>query len=239
MTSWLLLAALAGAAPALSAGDNPEASKAPMAKKIVKTTDIHGEKLADDYFWLRDRQNPEVKAYLEAENAFADSVMKPTVAFQEALYKEMLGRIKETDLSVPYREGAYLYYSRTEQGKQYPIYCRKKGNLEAPEQVMLPRVHAPRPGPFDSQGLRGNRREGLVSRLGRGQQDSLLHGGRRRQAALPALPAHARSGSEIGRSRLRGEGRDVPRGCRPVEKPQGRLPNCGLAHGRRMALHPI
>jgi oligopeptidase B len=137
MTRWLLMAALAGAAPALSAGDNPEVSKAPMAKKIVKTTDIHGEKLADDYFWLRDRQNPEVKAYLEAENAFADSVMKPTVAFQEALYKEMLGRIKETDLSVPYREGAYLYYSRTEQGKQYPIYCRKKGNLEAPEQVML------------------------------------------------------------------------------------------------------
>ncbi|HEV2064883.1 MAG TPA: S9 family peptidase [Thermoanaerobaculia bacterium] len=137
MTRWLLMAALAGAAPALSAGDNPEASKAPMAKKIVKTTDIHGEKLADDYFWLRDRQNPEVKAYLEAENAFADSVMKPTVAFQEALYKEMLGRIKETDLSVPYRDGAYLYYSRTEQGKQYPIYCRKKRSLEAPEQVML------------------------------------------------------------------------------------------------------
>jgi oligopeptidase B len=137
MTRWLLMAALAGAAPALSAGDNPEVSKAPMAKKIVKTTDIHGEKLADDYFWLRDRQNPEVKAYLEAENAFADSVMKPTVAFQEALYKEMLGRIKETDLSVPYREGTYLYYSRTEQGKQYAIYCRKKGNLEAAEQVML------------------------------------------------------------------------------------------------------
>ncbi|MGH9366248.1 MAG: S9 family peptidase, partial [Thermoanaerobaculia bacterium] len=108
-----------------------------MAKKIAKTTDIHGEKLADDYFWLRDRQSPEVKAYLEAENAFADSAMKSTTAFQEALYKEMLGRIKETDLSVPYREGASFYYSRTEQGKQYNIYCRKKGSLEAPEQVML------------------------------------------------------------------------------------------------------
>jgi oligopeptidase B len=137
MTRWLLMAALAGAAPALAAGDNPEASKAPMAKKIVKTTDIHGEKLADDYFWLRDRQNPEVKAYLEAENAYADALMKPTEAFQEALYKELLGRIKETDLSVPYRQGGYFYYSRTEQGKQYPIFCRKKGSLEAVEQVML------------------------------------------------------------------------------------------------------
>ncbi len=137
MTRWILVAALAGAAPALIAGDNPEVSKAPMAKKIVKTTDIHGDTLADDYFWLRDRQNPEVKIYLEAENAFADSVMKPTEAFQAALYKEMLGRIKETDLSVPYRDRGYFYYSRTEQGKQYNIFCRKKGSLEAPEQVTL------------------------------------------------------------------------------------------------------
>ncbi|MGH9365471.1 MAG: oligopeptidase B, partial [Thermoanaerobaculia bacterium] len=132
-----LIAGISSIAPALNATDNPEVSKPPMAKKIAKTTDIHGEKLADDYFWLRDRQSPEVKAYLEAENAFADSAMKSTTAFQEALYKEMLGRIKETDLSVPYREGESFYYSRTEQGKQYPIYCRKKGSLEAPEQVML------------------------------------------------------------------------------------------------------
>ena len=130
-TTAALLGATSLLAPALGANDSPEASKAPMAKKIVKTTDIHGEKLADDYFWLRDRQNPEVKAYLEAENAFADAFMKPTEALQEKLYDEMLGRIKETDLSVPYRDGGYFYYSRTEKGKQYPIYCRKKGSLEA------------------------------------------------------------------------------------------------------------
>ena len=132
-----LIAGISLLAPALNASDNPEVSKPPMAKKIAKTTDIHGEKLADDYYWLRDRKSPEVRAYLEAENAYADALMKPTEAFQEALYKEMLGRIKETDLSVPYRENGYFYYSRTEQGKQYPIYCRKKGGLETPEQVML------------------------------------------------------------------------------------------------------
>ena len=137
MKHWFVLAALAASAPALGANDIPEVSKPPMAKKVTHLEAVQGEKLVDDYFWLRDRKNPEVKAYLEAENAYADALMKPTAAFQEALYKEMLGRIKETDLSVPYREGGYFYYSRTEQGKQYPIFCRKKGSLEAPEQVML------------------------------------------------------------------------------------------------------
>ena len=98
---------------------------------------LHGEPWADDYFWLRDKANPEVAAYLEAENAYTDAVMKPTEALQDTLYKEMLGRIKETDDSVPYREGGYFYYSRTEEGKQYPIYCRKKGSLDAPEEVTL------------------------------------------------------------------------------------------------------
>jgi oligopeptidase B len=109
----------------------------PTAKKVPKMDMLHGETLRDDYFWLRERSNPEVKAYLEAENAYTDSVMKPTEGFQEALYKEMLSRIKETDLSVPYREHGYFYYARTEKGKQYPIYCRKKGGLEAPEEVIL------------------------------------------------------------------------------------------------------
>ena len=82
--------------------------------------------MIDNYYWLREKTNPEVIAYLEAENAYTDAVMKSTENFQEALYKEMFGRIKETDVNVPYREGDYLYYSRTEQGKQYPIYARKK-----------------------------------------------------------------------------------------------------------------
>jgi oligopeptidase B len=78
-----------------------------------------------------------VKAYLEAENAYTDSVMKPTEAFQDALYQEMLARIKETDENVPYRKGGFFYYSRTEQGKQYPIFCRKQGSLDAPETISL------------------------------------------------------------------------------------------------------
>jgi oligopeptidase B len=98
---------------------------------------LHDETLKDDYFWMRERDNPKVRAFLEAENAYADAFMKPTEAFQKTLYDEMLGRIKETDLSVPYRDGGWYYYSRTEKGKQYPIYCRKKGALEAPEEIYL------------------------------------------------------------------------------------------------------
>ncbi len=109
----------------------------PIAKRIPKKTTIHGDVLVDDYFWLREKTNPEVIAYLEAENAYTEAMMKPTEALQEALYKEMLARIKQTDLSVPYRDGNYYYYSRTEEGKQYPILCRKKGSLSAPEEIML------------------------------------------------------------------------------------------------------
>src|SRR5262245_11753624 len=109
----------------------------PVARKQPKTDVVHGETRVDDYFWLRNKSNPEVKAYLEAENAYTDAVMKPTQAFQESLYKEMLARIKETDEQVPYRLGDYFYYSRTEQGKQYPIYCRKKGSLKAAEEITL------------------------------------------------------------------------------------------------------
>jgi oligopeptidase B len=109
----------------------------PTARKQPKTDLVHGERREDDYFWLREKSNPEVASYLQAENAYADAVMKPTEAFQGALYREMLGRIQETDVNVPYRQGAYFYYSRTEQGKQYPILCRKKESLEADEEVTL------------------------------------------------------------------------------------------------------
>jgi len=114
-----------------------EAPRPPVARKVPKVGEIHGERRVDDYFWLRDKKDPEVAADLEAENAYTDAVLKPTQALQEALYKEMLGRIKETDMKVPYRKSGFYYYSRTEQGKQYPIYCRKKGDLGAPEQVTL------------------------------------------------------------------------------------------------------
>ncbi len=100
-------------------------------------TEVNGHKMVDNYFWLRDKPNPEVRAYLEAENAYTDAVMKPTEEFQKKLYAEMLGRIKETDVEVPYREGDYFYYVRTEAGKQYPIRCRRKASMDAPEEVLL------------------------------------------------------------------------------------------------------
>jgi oligopeptidase B len=118
-------------------GSSIELPKPPSARRDSKVDVVHGEKRQDDYFWLRRKEDPQVRAYLEAENAYTDAVMKPTEPLQEALYSEMLGRIKETDLTVPFRKGDFFYYSRTEKGKQYPIYCRKKGSLEAAEEVML------------------------------------------------------------------------------------------------------
>ena len=109
----------------------------PAAKKAPKTDVLHGDIRQDDYYWLREKDNSEVLAYLREENAYTAEVLKPTEAFQETLYQEMLGRIKEDDSSVPYRRGGHFYYSRTEKGKQYSIYCRKAGRLDAPEEVTL------------------------------------------------------------------------------------------------------
>jgi len=109
----------------------------PTAKRVPNVTEVNGHKLVDNYYWLRDKTNPEVKAYLESENAYTDAVMKPTDPLQKQLYEEMLGRIKETDVEVPYKKGDYFYYTRTEAGKQYPIRCRRKGSMDAPEEVLL------------------------------------------------------------------------------------------------------
>jgi oligopeptidase B len=109
----------------------------PVAKKIPHVTEINGYKMTDSYFWLREKSNPEVRAYLEAENAYTEAVMKPTEAFQKKLYDEMLSRVKETDVEVPYKEGEYFYYIRTEAGKQYPIRCRKKISADASEEILL------------------------------------------------------------------------------------------------------
>ncbi|MBC8023937.1 MAG: S9 family peptidase [Burkholderiales bacterium] len=97
----------------------------------------HGDRRVDPYAWLRDKSDPEVIAYLDAENRYTAAVMKPLEGFRESLYKEMLGRIKETDESVPYRRHGYWYYVREVEGLQYPIYCRRKGTMEAPEEVIL------------------------------------------------------------------------------------------------------
>lgn len=109
----------------------------PVAAKKPQVFEKFGDKRVDDYFWLREKSNPEVIEYLKAENAYREAVMAPQKEFQETLYKDMLSRIKETDENVPYRKGAYWYYSRTEQGKQYSIYARKKGSLEAKEEITL------------------------------------------------------------------------------------------------------
>ncbi len=109
----------------------------PVASRKPRTFENHGDVRVDDYYWLREKESPEVIAYLEAENAYTSAMMKPSEGFQGALYKEMLARIKETDMGVPAREGEYWYYSRTQKGKQYAIYCRKHGNLEAKEAVIL------------------------------------------------------------------------------------------------------
>jgi oligopeptidase B len=111
--------------------------KPPVAKKIPKVDIVHGERRQDDYAWLRYKDDPEVLAYLRAENGYADEMLKPTEVFRDALYAEMLGRIKEDDATVPYRRGEHFYYSRTEKGKQYPILCRRHGSLDAPEEVTL------------------------------------------------------------------------------------------------------
>ncbi|HET6976864.1 MAG TPA: S9 family peptidase [Pyrinomonadaceae bacterium] len=113
------------------------APQPPMADKKTKTTNIHGVTLVDDYFWLREKTNPAVMSHLKAEDAYTDTVMKPTAALQEKLYNEMLSHIKQTDTNVPYRYGNYFYYTRTEEGKQYPIFCRKKGSTDAAEEILL------------------------------------------------------------------------------------------------------
>ena len=109
----------------------------PVAKKVPKSVTLHGDTRVDEYGWLRDKKSADTLAYLEAENAYADALTKPTEKLQKQLYDEMLGRIKQTDINVPYRKNGYFYYSRTVEGKQYPIYARKKGSVEAKEEILL------------------------------------------------------------------------------------------------------
>ncbi len=113
------------------------ASLPPVAKVVPKKVEHHGETRVDPYFWLRDRTDPDTIAYLEAENRYTEEVMASTKPLQETLYQEILGRIQETDLSVPARRDDYFYYTRTEEGKAYPIYCRKRGSVDATEEIML------------------------------------------------------------------------------------------------------
>lgn len=109
----------------------------PLAEKIAETLSIHNDNRVDEYYWLRDRENPKVIEYLNAENAFRESEMKHTEELQGQLFEEIKARIKQDDSSVPYHKNGYWYYVRFEEGKEHPIYCRKKGLLSAEEEILL------------------------------------------------------------------------------------------------------
>ncbi|PKP12710.1 MAG: oligopeptidase B [Bacteroidetes bacterium HGW-Bacteroidetes-3] len=109
----------------------------PEAKKIAKKLEIHGDVRIDNYYWLNDRENPEVIDYLNTENAYYEAKTAHTKQFQEDLFQEMKSRIKEDDESVPYKKNNYYYITRFEKGSQYPIYSRKKESLEAQEQILF------------------------------------------------------------------------------------------------------
>lgn len=109
----------------------------PVAAIKPKELTLHDHTRTDNYFWLREKDNPEVIAYLEAENRYTEAIMAHTESLQEELYQELVGRIQETDSTAPVKKGNFYYYSRTEAGKQYKIHCRKEGSLDAPEQILL------------------------------------------------------------------------------------------------------
>jgi oligopeptidase B len=136
----LLLLCLMIATVSLSAAEpprlDPAAAKPPVAERKPKIVGLHGDKIEDPYFWLREKENPKLLEHLKAENAYTAAVMAPFQAFEDSLYREMLGRIKQTDVSAPYLQRGYWLYQRTEEGKQYPIYCRKKGSVDAPEEII-------------------------------------------------------------------------------------------------------
>ena len=120
----------------LPAADEP-VPQPPVAKRIPRELVQHGHARVDEYYWLNQRQDPEVIAYLQAENAYTDAVMRPQAALREALYKEMVGRMQQSDMSVPNLDNGYWYYIRYEKGKEYPVYCRRRKSMRGTEQVLL------------------------------------------------------------------------------------------------------
>jgi oligopeptidase B len=190
---------------------------APLAQREPVEHVIHGDRRVDHYAWMRQKTDPRVRAYLEAENAYANLQMKGTEELQEKLYQEMLARIQQTDLSVPYRQRGYAYYTRTEEGKQYPIYCRKaveqSGEREPrkarPQDVGLRRTSgqadASTPGAFLSEldqdrlmaQLRAELRAGFGAEAKTKEDSTLLEDNR----PLPSLGA-----TEAGSDDTRGSG---------------------------------
>ncbi len=115
----------------------PESAGPPVAARIPHTLTAHGIERVDDYYWLKERDNPEVIAYLEAENAFTESTLAHTEPLQKELFDEIVGRIKQDDQSVPYFENGYFYYDRYESGGEYPIYCRRMKTMDTAEEIIL------------------------------------------------------------------------------------------------------
>ena len=110
---------------------------APVADRIDHISTYHGEDIHDPYFWLRGREDSKVIAYLEAENGYTEKAMEPAETLKTSLFHEMIERIKETDDTVPQKQDDYYYYSRTEEGREYRLYCRKHGSLGAEEEILL------------------------------------------------------------------------------------------------------
>ena len=137
MKSLALLALLLSLASFNPIAAQEKQLKSPVAGLKPYQFDFHGQKIDDPYAWMKDKKNPDVITYLNAENAYREELTSHLKPFEEKLYKEMLSHIKQTDLGVPTRDNGYWYYSRTEEGKQYPYYCRKKGELTAAEEILL------------------------------------------------------------------------------------------------------
>ncbi|MED5618605.1 S9 family peptidase [Ideonella sp. BN130291] len=140
----LVFCACATDTPTPAAADAASTPVAPRAARVPKDVSVHGDQRIDDYFWLRERDNPEVLAYLRAEAAYTAAWFKPLDGFRERLYQEMLGRVQQADEAVPTRDGAHWYFSRTVEGGQYPVYLRRQAqgtqrryDPQAPEQVLL------------------------------------------------------------------------------------------------------
>ena len=112
-------------------------ARPPVVPQRPQVLEAHGDRRVDPYYWLRDKENPEVIAYLEAENAYADAVMADTAELRDRLYREIVGRVQETDYSAPTFYKGWWSYTRTVEGLDYEIYCRRRDSMQAPEEVIL------------------------------------------------------------------------------------------------------
>jgi oligopeptidase B len=137
ISGMLAMVAVSVVLTACVTSSQPRGSAAPVADRHPVIRELSGDRFVDDYFWLRQKTNPAVIQYLEAENAYTAARTRHTEALREKLYREMVGRIQETDLSVPFRKNGWFYYSRTEQGQQYPTHCRKPVSGSGAEEVLL------------------------------------------------------------------------------------------------------